>query len=210
MHSTFFSLKRGFLRTVNFARKTLEPFGVTPARFDILFTLKRGVRLQSQIWRILGLHPSTVCKIMRKLDDLGLIFRNYDADDRREMAVRLSPEGRALMEKIGRAVMEDGGLEGYVGWAAAGPHRPAARRPLAVLNLEESLLRVRRAFADSARLLYQFEPEEFEPEEWDRAPRAVMPDWPIMRERIDPLMRACLGGRRRGSRARGTSPSVLL
>src|SRR6266567_4827289 len=73
MNSTLFSIKRGFLRTVHFGRKVLEPFGLTPARFDILYLLRDGWRRQSQIWRRLGLHPSTVCRVMVRLEDLDLV-----------------------------------------------------------------------------------------------------------------------------------------
>ena len=174
MNSTFFSLKRGYLRTLNFARKLLEPFGLTPARFDVLFVLRRGWKHQSQVWRILGLHPSTVSKMICKLDDLELVFRHGDSDNRREMVVRLSPWGAAALEGAIAELVKNGVLDGYVGWAVAGPYRGVERRPVAVLMLEEALLRVRRAFLDTARLLYVFDPDEFEPRE--RAP--VMPHWP--------------------------------
>src|SRR5215470_16874196 len=94
VNSTLFSIKRGFLRTVNFARKLLAPFGLTPARFDIMYLLRDGFRRQSQIWRRLGLHPSTVCRVMIQLDLLGLVHRNVDNDNFREVIVKLSRDGR--------------------------------------------------------------------------------------------------------------------
>jgi DNA-binding MarR family transcriptional regulator len=178
MNSTFFSIKRGFLRTVNFGRKFLEPFGLTPARFDMLFTLRRGWKLQSQVWRMLGLHPSTVSKMMKKLDDLGLVFRNGDPDNYREVVVRLSPEGETVLEAAIHNLEKDRAVDEYVAWAIAGPHRAASTREMAVLNLEEALLRVRWAFIDSARLLYVFDPDELEPPEWEKRPPVVMPAWP--------------------------------
>jgi hypothetical protein len=54
---------------------------------------------------------------------------------------------------------------------------------MAVLNLEEGLLRLRRAFVDSARLMYVFDPDELEPPEWEMRPPVVMPEWPCERER---------------------------
>jgi DNA-binding MarR family transcriptional regulator len=184
MNSTFFSLKRGFLRTVNFARGWLEPFGLTPARFDMLFTLRRGGKLQSQVWRILGLHPSTVSKMMKKLDELGLVFRNGDPENGREVVVRLSPEGEEAVEAVVRELAKEGGaIDAYVRWAVAGPHRRVEKRDVAVLNLEEALLRVRRAFVDSARLLYVFDPDAFEPDpdDWNPPPPPEMPEWPRAR-----------------------------
>jgi DNA-binding MarR family transcriptional regulator len=176
MNSTLFSMKRGYLRGVRFARKLLARYALTPARFDLLFTLRRGWKHQSAICKQLGLHPSTVSKLLKRLDDV-LVFRHYDDDNRREVIVRLSNAGRAALEAAAAALVDNGALDAYMGWAVAGPNRLEAKRSVAVLNFEEALLRVRRALLDSARLLYLFEPEEHEdavPPEWPHE-RAVIP-----------------------------------
>jgi DNA-binding MarR family transcriptional regulator len=162
-------MKRGYLRGVSFARKLLEPYGLTPARFDVLFTLRKAWKHQSAICKELGLHPSTVSKLMKKIDDV-LVYRHYDEENRREVIVRLSSAGRRILEAVALALVDNGALDAYMGWVVAGPNRHQAKRSVAVLNFEEALLRVRRALLDSARLLYVFDPEEHD----DRVP----PDWP--------------------------------
>src|SRR5262245_57462199 len=114
MHAIVFSMKRGFLRTVRFGRKVLEPFGVTPARFDILFCLRSGSRLQSQVWRMLGLHPSTVCKMMIRLEELGLVWRNPDSEDFRQTVVKLAPLGWTTVRRVMRALVHNGAIRAFV------------------------------------------------------------------------------------------------
>jgi DNA-binding MarR family transcriptional regulator len=180
MNSTMFSIKRAFLRTVNFGKKALAPFGLTPARFDALYLLwKREHRWQSQIWKILGLHPSTVSKLMNWLERHELVYRDRDPWNHREIVVKLAPWGRDALEAAMEEMVQGGGLRAYVAWAVAGPSRPWSRRHLAVLNLEEALLRVRRAFMDSARLLYVFDPGR-----WLEEVPHELPDWPRESERL--------------------------
>jgi DNA-binding MarR family transcriptional regulator len=169
MNSMLFSMKRGYLRGVSFARKLLEPFGLTPARFDVLFVLRKGWKHQSAICRHLGLHPSTVSKLLKKIEDV-LVYRHYDMDNHREVIVKLSGKGKAALEAAAATLVDNGALDAYMAWAVAGPNRHEAKRPLAALNFEEALLRLRRALLDSARLLYVFDPEEHEND--------VPPDWP--------------------------------
>jgi hypothetical protein len=64
-------------------------------------------------------------------------------------------------------------------WAVAGPCRRESARGVAVLNLEEGLLRVRRTFFDTARLLYVFDPEE-----WAADSGRETPEWPRGRARV--------------------------
>jgi hypothetical protein len=73
-------------------------------------------------------------------------------------------------------LVESGGIDGFMEWAVAGASRPESRRGVAVLNLEEGLLRVRRAFFDTAWLLYVFDPDE-----WTEHAGQRLPDWPHAR-----------------------------
>jgi len=173
MNSTMFSVKRTFLRTVQFGRKVLEPFGLTPARFDLLYVVwKRPYGRQSELRRILGLHPSTVSKMLKKLDD-EFVYRNGDNDNEREVVVRLTPHGQRVLEAAVAELVRSGAIDGFMEWAVAGPCRSESKRGVAVLNLEEGLLRVRRTFFDSARLLYVFDPDE-----WRDDATGELTDWP--------------------------------
>ena len=179
MNSTMFSVKRTFLRTVHFGRKLLEPFGLTPARFDLLYVVwKRPYGRQSELRRILGLHPSTVSKMLTKLDD-EFVYRGWENENKREVLVRLTPQGTQVFEAAMAELVRSGAIDGFMEWAVAGPCRRESKRGVAVLNLEEGLLRVRRTFFDCARLLYVFDPEE-----WGADATRELPDWPRERARL--------------------------
>jgi DNA-binding MarR family transcriptional regulator len=73
-------LKRAHWKNVGFAKKLVEKVhGMTPARFELLYMLRRlalvmgvnevaGVsKVQTDLWKDLGLHRSTVCRLIKRL-----------------------------------------------------------------------------------------------------------------------------------------------
>jgi DNA-binding MarR family transcriptional regulator len=168
-----FSVKRAFLRTVSFGRQALEPFGLTPARFDLMFLLRDNpYRPQAELWRILGLHPSTVSKMLKRLEDLNLVWRGFDNEDGRRTRCSLSPDGEKALEAAIAELVANGAIEAFVA-ASIGGNRLECKRSVAVLNLQEGLLRLRRHFLDSARLLNVFDPAD-----WIEDAHRTMPHWP--------------------------------
>src|SRR5690348_15988419 len=102
MHALTFALKRAHLKNVAFAKGLLWALpGMTPARFDLLCILRRAVmnepgwkrldaaRSQADLCRDLGLHRSTVSKMLLRLEEMGWIRRDRDPTDRRTFAVGL-------------------------------------------------------------------------------------------------------------------------
>jgi DNA-binding MarR family transcriptional regulator len=173
MDSTMFSVKRAFLRTVSFGRQALEPFGLTPARFDLMFLLRNNpYRPQGELWRILGLHPSTVSKMLKRLEQLDLVWRGPNPDDGRQTLCRLSPDGEKALEAAIAELLANGAIEAFVADSIGG-NRLECKRSVAVLNLQEGLLRLRMQFLDSARLLYLFDPAD-----WAGDGHRAMPYWP--------------------------------
>lgn len=105
MHSISFLLKRAHLCTTNAGQRILYDVpGMTPARFDVLcFARQGGIRrglkdlaftTQKRIREGLGLHPSTISKMLKRLEQLGWITRERDYDDRRVKSVMLTKLGR--------------------------------------------------------------------------------------------------------------------
>ncbi len=85
MHSALFGLKRGYYGALRYARRTLGAFGVTPARFDLMFALREnGWHLQSELRRILGVAGPTVSRMVKSLEKLGLVLKERAVHDRRE------------------------------------------------------------------------------------------------------------------------------
>ena len=104
MHAISFLLKRAHLSTTNTGQRILYDVpGMTPARFDILcFARQGGIRrkmkdfaytTQKRICEGLGLHASTISKMLRRLEELGWITRQRDYGDRRVKTVMLTKLG---------------------------------------------------------------------------------------------------------------------
>lgn len=102
MHDLMFRFKRAHLSAVAFGKLLLRKFGLTPARFDVLYVVVsngNGV-LQSDIWEALGLHRSTISKMCKRLEELGLVER-FEAHARgHETIVQLTYEGITVVDKV--------------------------------------------------------------------------------------------------------------
>lgn len=96
MHFMAFAFKRAHYTSLRVSRKYAEPFGLTPARFDMLYAISRN-RLelsQASLARVLGLSDVTVSRMLRMLEGLGLIRRSVYWRDRRAKSVWLTNAGR--------------------------------------------------------------------------------------------------------------------
>jgi DNA-binding MarR family transcriptional regulator len=115
MHALNFGLKRAHWSAVRRGKEVVAPIeGMTPARFDLLYLLRRlhlhdgsGLTplttrgMQSQVWKDLGLHKSTVSVLVRKLESMGWIRRERCATDRRTWDILLTETG---LRRIFRAM----------------------------------------------------------------------------------------------------------
>ena len=72
--------------------------GLTPAQFGVLTVLASAPGLdQSSLARALGFDKVTVLRVLRGLEGRGLVQRAEALTSKRNMAVALSPEGKALL-----------------------------------------------------------------------------------------------------------------
>jgi len=76
-----------------------------------------GLRM-SQLAEYVGTTPPTVTKIVRELEDRGLVTRRPDDDDGRASILSLTDKGRQVAESIGHARLEDLGRV-IAGWSEA-------------------------------------------------------------------------------------------
>lgn len=65
----------------------------------------------------LGVEPPTITRMLRRMENCGLLYREPDPDDARSFRVRLTAKGRALEEPVIRA------------WEAAEEHTLAGLSP---------------------------------------------------------------------------------
>jgi DNA-binding MarR family transcriptional regulator len=177
-----FQIKRAHLRMVAFGRYVFAPKrladgsfddgvpDMTPARFDLLFAVHgdrrggwssvRGGIPQCELRERLGLAKMTVSKMLKRLEELGLVVRRRnEGRDRRKKIVSLTEEGlrriRAAFHRVfGKGAVRKKVLRIYTG---VGRHR--ARRRLTPLRAKvyEIFERVRLIathFGDTVNLLY--------------------------------------------------------
>lgn len=91
--------------------------GLSMREYDVLYTLAkiertgsiRGARIVDLVRDVLLSQPA-LSRLVDRLADRGLVDRVQDAEDRRAVRVRLSPEGRELQRAVGRAHARSVGL----------------------------------------------------------------------------------------------------
>jgi DNA-binding MarR family transcriptional regulator len=94
MHPITFRIKRAFLASTNFLRRSLRyHHGLTQARFEVLFYVHHGYCDQSRLRRALCLAPSTLTEALQTLERLGLVSRTPNPADRRTRIIQLTKEG---------------------------------------------------------------------------------------------------------------------
>ncbi len=156
MDPVFFTIKRAYYATLKLTRRALAAMGLTAARYDLLDALyklgTRTVSLQSQLRRALGVARSTISRMMRSLEQLGLVTRRRDG---RDCIVALTPEGRRRVRRAHFGLV----LVGHVGLALDGALAPGERRwpaartcASARRHLEVLCMRIRLGFGDEAVL----------------------------------------------------------
>ena len=89
--------------------------GVTRAQWKVLFKLTRtpGLR-QVELADMLDLEPITLCRIVDRLEEAGLVERTRDPEDRRAWRLHVTAKSQPLIDKL-QAVGAD-----LVGQAFAG------------------------------------------------------------------------------------------
>lgn len=85
--------------------------GVTRPQWQVLTVLKRheGVN-QGGLAELLDVEPITVCRMVDRLQDAGLVERRADASDRRSWLLFLTPKARDLLEELrplGESLIEE-------------------------------------------------------------------------------------------------------
>ncbi len=105
MHIIPFRLKRAWHSTLSHLRRLAKPFGLTPARFDLLRLLTDRYMLQSAIHKALGVTRATTSRMLISLEKLGLIYRNRPYRtrkhlNRRNYLVHLTDEARQRLRDV--------------------------------------------------------------------------------------------------------------
>ena len=91
---TALGLRRAFDRRA-------APLGVTRAQWRVLAWLGRepGLR-QVELADHLDVEPITLCRIVDRLEEAGLVERRRDPDDRRAWRLHLTAKGKPLLDQL--------------------------------------------------------------------------------------------------------------
>jgi MarR family transcriptional regulator, lower aerobic nicotinate degradation pathway regulator len=94
-------LRRAHQRaTAIFLAELGEAHGLTPTQFAALVKLRDlGEQSQNELGRLTAMDPATIQGVVRRLAARRLIGRSGDPGDRRRTKLRLTPRGRALVER---------------------------------------------------------------------------------------------------------------
>jgi len=165
MHAILFGLKRAWHGSLRTTRHALAAFGLTAARFDLLYAAHtRGPvypPTQRELRHTLGVNRTTVSRMLGSLEALGLIAREHALADRRTRLVRLTDRGRSTIRRAIARLMRTGAAQLVVDCAATDTRWYS---PIACLDagdtLDGFLHGLRRAFRDFATLHYPWHPDD--------------------------------------------------
>jgi DNA-binding MarR family transcriptional regulator len=167
MHALFFGTKRAFHATLRILRKPLKTFGLTSARFDLLWVLQQAYDAsarQSKLRKELGVTAPTISRMVKSLEALGIVRTERDRFDRRQRIVQLTKEGLARMRAAVECFMR-GRIPRKILDRAFGRHgEPGAKRAHVIFarmcDYEYLLGCVRETCGDTARLHYDWHPDD--------------------------------------------------
>ncbi|MEU6675199.1 MarR family transcriptional regulator [Streptomyces sp. NPDC046925] len=98
------------------AGKVLKEVGLYPGQeFVMMYLWDAGAARQSDIIKAVGLDPSTVTKMLQRLEQAGHVQRRPDPDDRRGVLVEATEASCGLLADVERAwgALEEQTLAGF-------------------------------------------------------------------------------------------------
>lgn len=154
MHALSFALKRAHLTATAVGRHLLAPFGLTPARFDLLFILLRSSLPPRQVdlCAALGLSRATVCRCVARLEQLGLVRRRRSTFDRRSHRLELTDFAASLLRRAVAYIIGGGYLE--VAYQCALARGPSDAAFFVVESTLDDVRAVAKNFGDRSTLFY--------------------------------------------------------
>jgi MarR family transcriptional regulator, organic hydroperoxide resistance regulator len=109
-----FALSVAARNVVAVYRPVLEPMGLTHPQYLVMLALwQHGTVSVKELSGLLQLDPGTLSPLLKRLEAAGLLRRERDARDQRNLALALTDRGRALRaeaEKIPAGIVERLGM----------------------------------------------------------------------------------------------------
>lgn len=162
MNAILFGLKRAFQASIRFTRPAVAAFGLTAARFDMLYAIKRFENCirQSDLRRTLGVTAPTVSRMLRSLERLGLVSRVRPTHrDSRQRIVTLTIAGLTCFRRAFRSLVRRRVIKRAFD-AVLTVGLPASAWLVETDEAESVCRRIRRGFGDIATLYYPWHPDD--------------------------------------------------
>ncbi|MBN1094687.1 MarR family transcriptional regulator [Blastococcus sp. TML/C7B] len=109
-----FALSVAARNVVAIYRPVLEPLGLTHPQYLVMLALwQYGTSSVKKLSQLLQLDPGTLSPLLKRLEAAGLLRRERDPEDQRNLALALTDEGKALRaeaEKIPAGIVERLGM----------------------------------------------------------------------------------------------------
>ena len=109
-----FALSVAARNVVAVYRQVLEPLGLTHPQYLVMLALwQHGALSVKELSRLLQLDPGTLSPLLKRLEAAGLVRRERNPDDQRNLALTLTPAGRRLRaeaERIPAGIVERLGM----------------------------------------------------------------------------------------------------
>jgi DNA-binding MarR family transcriptional regulator len=163
MNAIFFGLKRAYHGTLRITRGTLANLGLTAARFDLLYAVRRTKSRMSQrdLRGTLGVSAPTVSRMLASLEKLGLIRRERSTVDRRARVVILTKAGLRSLGRAVRLFIRSGYAQLAVDSALCPDDWGDDAKCLsATEECDSALRRFRHAYRDVATLYFPWHPDD--------------------------------------------------
>lgn len=163
MHAIFFSLKRAFHGSLRTMRDCHAALGLTAARFDMLAAIEQQQArriLQSELRLKLGVSRATASRMLRSIEERGLITRRKSPHDGRQRQISLTRRGLITIKRAitwlirtgtARFVLESSLVPSWYSENACFQE---------VSALDDALSRLRDSFRDAASLSYPWHPDD--------------------------------------------------
>jgi DNA-binding MarR family transcriptional regulator len=109
-----FALSVAARNVVAVYRQVLDPLGLTHPQYLVMLALwQHGSLAVKDLSRLLQLDPGTLSPLLKRLEAAGLVRRERDPRDQRNLALSLTPAGRRLRaqaEQIPAGIVERLGM----------------------------------------------------------------------------------------------------
>ncbi len=95
-----FALVVAARNVVSIYKPLLEPMGLTHPQYLVMLALWERAQLSvTELSRLLQLDPGTLSPLLKRLEIAGLVRRQRDPSDERQLAVTLTEQGAALRSR---------------------------------------------------------------------------------------------------------------